>query len=168
MYDTNFAIAGSFTDPNIPSGFAPFGIANIGGKLFVTFAKQDAAKHDDVKGAGNGYVDVFNPDGSLSARLISRGPLNSPWGLAIAPSSFGTFAGDLLVGNFGDGRINVFSLSGTSLGTLSSSSDPIAIDGLWGLAVGNGGSAGLSTSVYFTAGPNNEENGLLGSLSAAP
>src|SRR5262249_26501902 len=117
-------LAGKFTDPNLPSGYAPFNIQLLGGKLYVSYALQDADKKDDVRGPGHGFVSVFDTQGILIARLASRGTLNSPWGLAIAPSSFGQFAGDLLVGNFGDGRINAFDpLTGVFFGQL------LALDG---------------------------------------
>ena len=119
MYNSSFGLVTSFTDPTLPAGYAPFNDKVIGGELYVTFALQDAAKHDDVKGAGHGFVDVFNLDGSFDKRLISQGALNSPWGLQIAPSSFGSFAGDLLVGNFGNGMINAYNATtGAFLGTL--------------------------------------------------
>src|SRR5262249_25152682 len=108
-FDKNFAhahLSASFREPNIPTGFAPFGIQGIGGRLYVTYAKQDEDRHDDVAGPGNGFVDVFDTNGQLVRRFASNGSLNSPWGLVIAPASFGTFANDLLVGNFGDGRVN--------------------------------------------------------------
>ncbi|HEU5116385.1 MAG TPA: TIGR03118 family protein, partial [Isosphaeraceae bacterium] len=113
-------LAGQFTDPNLPAGFAPFGIQNLGETLYVTYALQDAAGREDVAGAGNGFVDAFDLQGNLLGRVGTRGTLNSPWGLAIAPTSFGAVAGDLLVGNFGDGRINVFDPTAhTFLGQLS-------------------------------------------------
>jgi uncharacterized protein (TIGR03118 family) len=170
VFDTNFNLTSHFTDPGIPSGFAPFGIANFSGQLYVTFAKQDSAKHDDVAGAGNGYVDIFNPNGTLVQRLVSQGALNSPWGLAIAPSGFGTFGGALLVGNFGDGKINAYSATtGKSLGALDDSTGKaIAIPGLWGLIFGNGGSGGSTGTLYFTSGPNNEQDGLFGSIAPSP
>ena len=169
VFDSNFALSKSFGDSSIPSGFAPFGITNINGLLYVTFAKQDSAKHDDVAGAGNGYVDVFNLDGTLKQRLISNGVLNSPWGVAVAPASFGSISGDLLVGNFGDGKVNVFNLStGSLVGPLTNSSGtPIVIPGLWALTLGNGGQAGSTSNLYFTAGPGNESHGLFGFLAAA-
>src|SRR6476661_3087502 len=108
VFDSCFNLVNSFTDPTIPAGFAPFGIHNIGGKLFVTFAKQDAQKHDDDARPGNGFVDVFSPNGNLLQRFVSRGKLDSPWAVTLAPSTFGAFGGDILVGNFGDGRINAF------------------------------------------------------------
>jgi uncharacterized protein (TIGR03118 family) len=169
VFDKNFhpaQLSGSFTDPAIKAGFAPFNIQNLDGKLYVTYARQDAAAHDDVAGPANGYVDVYTTDGVLLRRLATRGRLNSPWGLAIAPSSFGQFAGDLLVGNFGDGRINVVDPNaGGFLGQLRDANNrAITIDGLWGLIVGNGGSGGDTDKVYFSAGPNDESDGLFGSL----
>jgi uncharacterized protein (TIGR03118 family) len=171
MLDTSYNVVGTFTDPSVPSGFAPFGIQNIGGKLFVTFALQDAAKHDDVAGKGNGFIDVFNTNGTLLERFASGGALNSPWGMAIAPSSWGRVAGDLLVGNFGDGAINVFDpTTGAWRGGLKSSDtgEPLRIDGLWGLRVGNGAAGGDPNAVEFSAGPDDESNGLFGTLTSAP
>src|SRR5207302_6789073 len=126
--------------------FAPFGIQNIGGQLYVTYAKQDADRHDDVAGKGNGFVDVFDTNGNLVRRLISGKPLNSPWGLAVAPSTWNRVAGDLLVGDFGDGAINVFDpTTGTWRGRLKTETGaPLTIDGLWGLRFGNDGPAGPS------------------------
>ena len=138
----------------------------------MTYAKQNAAKHDDVAGRGRGFVDEFDTDGHLIQRVAARGTLNSPWGLAVAPSGFGRFSGDLLVGNFGDGRINAFRPTehGES-GSTASSSDtkghPITIDGLWGLAFGNGGGGGAATTLFFTAGTNGEQDGLFGTLTAS-
>lgn len=135
VFDTNFAptsVSGGFTDPNLPAGFAPFGIQSIGSLLYVTYAKQDAGGEDDVAGPGNGFVDVFDANGVLQRRLISNGPLNSPWGVALAPAGFGSFANDLLVGNFGDGKINVFDPStGNFVAVLTDpNNDPIVIQGL--------------------------------------
>jgi uncharacterized protein (TIGR03118 family) len=166
------AVSGKFKDSHIPRGFAPFGIANINGDLFVTYAKQDSAKHDDAKGPGRGFVDEFDTSGHLIQRIAARGMLNSPWGLAVAPSSFGHFSGDLLVGNFGDGRINALKPTGhgqfRSDGQLRDpQGKPITIDGLWGLAVGNGGMAGPSSTLFFTAGINGEQDGLFGTLTAS-
>jgi uncharacterized protein (TIGR03118 family) len=162
--------AGAFTDPILPAGFAPFGIANIGGDLYVTYAKQNAERHDDVAGRGNGFVDVFDTSGTLLRRLISGAPLNSPWGLAVAPSTWGRLAGDLLVGNFGDGAINVFDPStGGWRGRLKTETGaPLTIPGLWGLRFGNGATAGSTNTLFFTAGPNDEADGLFGSLTQAP
>lgn len=159
-------VSGGFTDSNLPAGYAPFNIYNGNGKLYVSYAKQDAMKHDDVAGAGNGFVDVFDMNGNLQTRLISNGALNSPWGMAIAPATFGPFGGALLVGNFGDGKINAFDASaGTLLGTLQDhSGNAIAIDGLWALIFGNGKSGGDQNTLYFTSGPGQEQHGLFGSL----
>jgi len=157
--------AGAFTDPNLPAGFAPFGIQNIGGSIYVTYAMQDAFKHDDVKGPGNGFVDVYSTSGTLLRRFASRGTLNSPWGLAAAPASFGNFHGDILVGDFGDGRINAFAPDGTFRGQLKSETNaPIQIDGLWGLRFGNGGAGGDVNSLFFAAGINDEADGLFGKI----
>jgi uncharacterized protein (TIGR03118 family) len=168
VFDRNFkpaALAGSFTDPAIPAMFAPFGIQNIGGQLFVTYAMQNAAKHDDIKGPGNGFVDVFSSNGVLLRRFASQGALNSPWGVALAPSSFGNFHDDVLVGNFGDGRINAFAPDGGFRGQLKSETNaPIQIDGLWGLRFGNGAFGASTNTLYFAAGINDEQDGLFGSI----
>ncbi|HEY2253747.1 MAG TPA: TIGR03118 family protein, partial [Planctomycetaceae bacterium] len=130
---------GGFTDSNIPKGYAPFGIENIDGDLFVSYAKQDAAKHDDVAGPGNGFVDVFDTDGNLLRRFASRGPLNSPWGMTRASFDFGRFSGLILVGNFGNGKINVFSSQGQFIDELDRpNGKPLVIDGLWKLILGGG------------------------------
>jgi uncharacterized protein (TIGR03118 family) len=171
VFDTNFKQVtlptGAFTDANLPAGYAPFNVQVLNNKVYVTYAKQDAAKEDDVAGPGFGFVDVYNLDGSGEQRLVSRGALNAPWGLAIAPSSFGTLAGALLVGNFGDGRINVYNATtGAPMGQLKDpDGEPIQIDGLWALQVGNGTSrGGDADTVYFTAGLFDETHGLFGSL----
>ena len=159
--------AGAFTDPNLPAGFAPFGIQNIGGLIYVTYAMQDAFKHDDVKGPGNGFVDIYSTSGTLLRRLASGGTLNSPWGLAAAPASFGNFHGDILVGDFGDGRINAFAPDGTFRGQLKSETNaPIEISGLWGLRFGNGGNGGDVNSLFFAAGLNDEADGLFGKINS--
>ena len=146
MFDGQFhqkKWAGAFTDSTLPAGFAPFGIQNINGSIYVTYAKQDAHKHDDVRGPGNGFVDIFTTRGALVRRFASSGSLNSPWGLAAAPSTFGNFHNDILVGNFGDGRINAFTTTGTFRGQLKSETNaPIQNNGLWGLRFGNGGNSG--------------------------
>lgn len=164
MFDATFAFVRSFTDPNIPAGFAPFGITNIGGRLYVSYAKQLAPGNvDDEAGVGNGFVDIFNPDGTLSGRFVSNGNLNSPWGMAVAPAGFGRFAGAILVGNFGDGRIGAYDPnSGAFLGSLADiNALPLVIDGLWGLTFGpNAG----STTLYFASGPNDEAHGLVGTI----
>ena len=163
-FDHNYQPAGSFSDPNVPAGFAPFGIQNINGDLFVTYAKQNAEKHDDVAGKGNGFVDVFDTDGHLLRRLASGGHLNSPWGVARASFAFGRFSGDILVGNFGDGRINVFDSDGKSMGQLNDGNGkPLVIDGLWTLTLG-GGAKSSSDTLFFTAGPNGETDGAFGTI----
>ena len=166
MFDSNFKLVHSFTDHRLPQSYAPFGIQNIGGNLYVTFAKRDATKHDDVAGPGHGFVDVFDTKGNLISRLISRGSLNSPWGLALAPADFGQFSNDLLVGNFGDGHINVFDPNtGAALGSLQNSRGiPIQIDGLWSLQFGNGVAAGATNELFFTAGIDDEAHGLFGKI----
>jgi uncharacterized protein (TIGR03118 family) len=156
--DNTFALVKAFTDKSLPKRYAPFDVAVFNGKLYVAFALREKHGDDEVDGKGLGYVDVFTTKGKFLKTLIANGPLNAPWGLAIAPSNFGSFAGDLLVGNFGDGRINAFDLnSGTLLGTLHSSKHKeISIDGLWALDdTGNG-------SITFSAGPGGEAHGLLG------
>ncbi len=163
----------SVADPNVPAGYAPFGVQNLKGTIYVTFALQDPFKHDDVAGAGNGFVDIFDPLSGTFTRqtpLISGNPLNSPWGLALAPSNFGPFSNDLLVGNFGDGTINAFDpATGAPRGTLTSADgSPIAIDGLWGLMFGNGGTAGPTNRLFFTAGTNGEADGLFGAIDPVP
>jgi uncharacterized protein (TIGR03118 family) len=173
VFDSTFTkvtLTGSFTDPSLPSGFAPFGIQASGGKLYVTYAKQDAAKHDDVACPGCGFIDVFNTDGTFVQRLVSMGALNSPWGLALAPGNFGKFSNDLLVGNFGDGTINAFDpTTGVQIGTLDGSNGmPLVNLGLWGLAFGNGAHGTTTNTLYFTAGipgPDQiEDHGLFGSI----
>jgi uncharacterized protein (TIGR03118 family) len=159
---------GGFADPKIPVGFAPFGIQNIDGALFVTYAKQNSVKHDDVAGPGNGFVDVFDTDGNLLMRFASSGVLNSPWGVTRAPLGFGQFSGDILVGNFGNGWINVFDSDRRFLGTLrDAKGKPISIDGLWTLTLG-GGKNSSSDTLYFTAGPNGETDGLFGTITPVP
>ena len=160
VFNSKFQLVKSFTDPTVPIGYAPFNVQVLDGKLFVTFAKQDATRHDDVAGAGHGFVDEFNLNGRKIQRVASHGPLNSPWGLAIAPSSFGEFSNDLLVGNFGDGTINVFSRTDQFLGKLDRpNGKPFHETDLWGL-MANG------NNILFTAGLANKSHGLFGSLSA--
>jgi uncharacterized protein (TIGR03118 family) len=168
--------AGAFVDSTIPAGFAPFNVMVLGGKVYVSYAKQNAAKHDDVAGAGNGYVTVFDASGNLISHLIAKGPLNSPWGMQIAPASFGDFGGKLLVSNFGDGTINAFDPStGALSGTLKDSTNhTLQITGLWDIQFGNGGRGGDTATLYFTAGIAGpygepaESHGLFGSIQAAP
>ena len=170
VFDAAFhkvTVAGGFTDATLPAGYAPFGIQAIGGMLYVTYAKQDAAAHDNVDGAGLGLIDVFDATGHFVKRLVDvGGPLNSPWGMALAPANFGTFSNALLVGNFGDGKINAFNAStGASLGSLSNAaSSPIAINGLWGIAFGNGINNQPTNTLFFAAGPGDEAHGVYGRI----
>jgi uncharacterized protein (TIGR03118 family) len=172
VYDSTFTPVempgGLFVDPGLPAGYGPFGIAEIRGQLYVSFAKQDATLHDDVAGPGHGFVDVFTNTGAFVRRLVTRGALDSPWGLALAPASFGRFGGDLLVGNFGNGLINVYNpADGAHLGRLRQpSGQPIDIDGLWGLRFGNGNAA-KTGELLFSAGPDGESHGLLGKIVVA-
>jgi len=157
--------ANAFTDTTLPAHFAPFGIQNIGGWIYVTYALQNSEKHDDVKGPGNGFVDIYTTRGALVRRFASGGSLNSPWGLVLAPSSFGNFHNDILVGNFGDGRINAFTPDGRFRGQLKSETNaPIQVDGLWGLRFGNGGNNGPLDSLFFAAGIMDEQHGLYGKI----
>jgi uncharacterized protein (TIGR03118 family) len=166
VFDTHLNLVNSFTDPTIPAGFAPFGIHNIGGKLFVTFAKQGPGKDDDAARPGNGFVDVFAPNGDLLQRLVSGGRLDSPWAVTLAPPSFGAFGGDILVGNFGNGRINVYDpTSGAFQGELSRpGGGPVVIDGLWGLRFAPATPGAGPNTLFFTAGLNHEADGLFGTL----
>jgi len=162
---------GAFVDHGIPHGFAPFGIQKIGDQIFVTYAKQDAEGEDDVAGQGLGFVDVFDTSGALLGRVAIRGQLNAPWGLALAPASFGRFGGDLLVGNFGDGKVNAYARGPngtfTYRGALrGADGEALSIDGLWALGFGNDAAAGPSTTLFFTAGPDDEEHGLFGKIEA--
>jgi uncharacterized protein (TIGR03118 family) len=177
VYDASFSrinAPAAFKDAKIPKGFAPFGIQALEGNIFVTYAKQDAARHDDVAVPGKAYVDEFTPDGRLVARVVNSGrrnaPLNAPWGLALAPANFSVFSNDLLVGNFGNGRISAYTKRGSRWvykGQLRSANGvPIAIGGLWAIAFGNGSAAGPTNSLYFLAGPSDERHGLFGSITA--
>jgi len=177
VFDSGFhstTVSGGFVDNSLPPGYAPFNVQNIGNKLYVTYALQDAAKEDDVPGPGNGFIDVFDLNGTLLQRLTSQGALNSPWGLALAPSGFGALSGDLLVGNFGDGMINAYDPnSGSFIAALDNTNGtPVVIDGLWGLSFGNGAQGQGIDTLYFTAGiPGSgqiEDHGLFGAISAAP
>jgi len=173
MFDSSFNLVGSFTDPKLANTcplpnqcYAPFGIQTINGNLYVTFALQNAEKHDDVAGPAHGFVDVFDTSGNLIQRLVSHGRLNSPWGLALAPVDFGLFSNALLVGNFGNGRINAYDLNtGEFLGQLRDQANaPITIDDLWALGFGNDANAGLHNELFFTAGINDEVDGLFGKI----
>jgi len=161
-------LTGNFTDPGLPSGYAPFDIKLLNGTLYVTYALQNALKKDDVAGAGNGYVSKFDLQGNFLGRVASQGSLNSPWGLALAPTSFGDFSGDLLVGNFGDGTISAFDLSTNAFDgqLMGAGGMPLTIDGLWTLTIGNDGNGGSSQKLYFAAGPNDESDGLFGVIEA--
>jgi uncharacterized protein (TIGR03118 family) len=177
VFDKSFglmSLSGAFQDPKVPKGFAPFGIQALGGNIFVTYAKQDAAAKDDVAAPGQGYVDEFTPDGQLVGQVVNsqkkNAPLNAAWGLALAPTGFGNFAGDLLVGNFGNGRVSAYAQSGSKWvykGQLRvGDGTPITIPGLWAIAFGNGSASGPTTSLYFLSGPGDEKHGLFGSITA--
>jgi uncharacterized protein (TIGR03118 family) len=171
VFNSSFGLVqnSGFDDPAIPSGYGPFGIQTIGDdRIFVTYAKQDADAEDDVAGQGLGFVDVYDTSGNLLGRVAQHGQLNSPWGLTIAPDSFGRFAGDLLVGNFGDGQINAYNEHNgnfTHAGELrDASGKSLTIDGLWALQVGQGGNNGPAGTLFFTAGPDGESHGLFGQI----
>ena len=175
VFDANFSLVtsdGAFVDSDLPSGYAPFGIQTIGSRIFVTYAKQDADAADEIHGQGKGFVDVYDTSGSLLARVAQHGQLDAPWGLALAPANFGRFSGDLLVGNFGDGRINAYEEGANGKfehrGELrDGASQPISIDGLWALQFGHGAANnGPTNTLFFTAGPNDESDGLFGSITA--
>jgi uncharacterized protein (TIGR03118 family) len=175
VFDAGFnLVPGGFTDPKVPAGYAPFGIQALAGNIFVTYAEQDAAKKDDVAAPGQGYLDEFTPAGALIAQVVNSGkknaPLNASWGLAMAPADFSVFGGDLLVGNFGNGRISAYTQRGAKWvykGQLRrADGSPIAIDGLWAIAFGNGAAAGPASTLYFLSGPSAEAHGLFGSITA--
>lgn len=174
VFDSTFApvlpsTANAFADHNIPSGFAPFGIQAIGGDIYVTYAQQDADKHDEIDGHGLGYVDVYDPNGTLLRRLAARGNLNAPWGVALAPAGFGRFSNTILIGNFGDGTINAYDpVFHFQVGTLKGQDHhPLKIDGLWGLAFGNGMQNQSVNTLFFAAGTDKEAHGLYGRIDAA-
>jgi uncharacterized protein (TIGR03118 family) len=173
VFDAGFQpVSDAFTDADLPPGYAPFGIRLLGSTIYVTYALQNADKHDDVAGEGHGFVNAFDTGGHLLRRVASRGRLDSPWGLALAPADFGDVSGDLLVGNFGDGHINAFDPhrsrgqgEAQQRGQLHAvDGRPIAIDGLWAIAFGNGAAAGPTNALFFTAGPIHEAHGLFGKL----
>jgi uncharacterized protein (TIGR03118 family) len=171
VFDGSFTLVSTpamFHDPTLPADYAPFNVAEFNGQVFVTYAQQDAARHDDVAGKAHGFVDVYSTSGSWVRRLATHGVLDSPWGMTIAPASFGQFGGALLIGNFGDGRIHAFDpMTGEVLGTLrGTSGKPLVIDGLWALFVGDP-VAGGTGAVWFSAGPDKEQHGLLGLLKPA-
>jgi len=172
VFDGSFkpvTLTGTFSDPSIQAGFAPFGLQAINGNLYVSYAMQDADKHDDVKGDGFGFVNVFGPNGELIKRVASGGKLNAPWGMTLAPAGFGKFGSRLLVGNFGDGRINAYDLaSGEFAGQLiGANGSPIQIDGLWGLGFGSGFANQPVNTLFFAAGPYDEQHGLYGRIDMA-
>jgi uncharacterized protein (TIGR03118 family) len=157
---------GAFTDPGLPAGYAPFGIQSIGDNLYVSYALQNAEKHDDVAGPGHGFIDVYTTSGVMVGRLVSQGDLNSPWGMAVAPRVWGAFGGALLVGNFGDGMIHAYDpMTGTEMGALMGRDGitPVQINGLWGLRFGNG-VFGRPRDLVFSAGIGDEGHGLLGEI----
>ena len=171
VFDGHFAAVtklGAFEDSAIPWNFAPFGIQNVNGDIVVTYAQQDSDAHDNVDGPGLGMVDVFDADGTLIRHFARRGALNAPWGVALAPSSFGRFGGALLVGNFGDGAVNAFDpITGRFLGSLrDSDGHKLHLDGLWGISFGNGVLGQASNALYYAAGPNGERNGVYGVIRA--
>ena len=174
MFDGSFNLvtpAGAFVDPNLPDGYAPFGIQNIGGTVYVTYAKQDADAMDEVAGKSLGFVDRYDTNGTFLGRVATREFLNAPWGLALAPEPFGRFGGDLLIGNFGNGRINAYTPRANGNyshdGKLRSRHhEVLSIDGLWALAFGNGDAAGPTDTLFFTAGPDDESHGLFGRIRA--
>jgi uncharacterized protein (TIGR03118 family) len=173
VFDKTFSrvqLRGTFTDPDIPRDYAPFGITNIQGNLYVTYARQDANRADDVPGAGFGFVDVFDTNGSLIHRVATRGALNAPWGIALAPADFGRFSNRLLIGNFGDGTINAYDpATGKFLGQLRSvDGQVLKIANVWGLSFGNGLLSQPTSSLFFTSGPGQEQHGLYGRIDAAP
>jgi uncharacterized protein (TIGR03118 family) len=166
----NATPAGAFLDPTLPDGYAPFGIQTIGSRVFVSYAKQDADAEDELAGESLGFVDAYGLDGALLARVAQHGQLNAPWGLALAPTTFGRYAGDLLIGNFGNGEINAFEETQAVFehrGTLrDTDGKKLAIDGLWALEFGNTGSNGSPETLFFTAGPDEESHGLFGTVTA--
>jgi uncharacterized protein (TIGR03118 family) len=160
-------LAGSFTDPNLPAGYAPFNIVRSGTRLFVAYGKQNASKSNALFCAGCGFVDIFDLNGNFKKRFASQGTLNAPWGIAIAPTAFGTFSSDILVGNLGDGRINAFSPAGAFLGQLlNAAAKPITLPGLWAIKFGNGGMGGLKTELFFVSGPSGYAHGRFGKITA--
>lgn len=168
VFDGGFNLVATFRDTTLPNRYSPYNVAVLNGNIFVTYAVVDAARHDSVSGKGKGAIEEVAFSGQVLARY-EHGALNAPWGLAIAPTSFVGHAGDILVGNFGSGEIAVFTPALAPRGLLKdSSAKPLAIQGLWGLIPGNGGSGGATNTIYFTAGPNNEADGLFGSLTYSP
>jgi uncharacterized protein (TIGR03118 family) len=172
VFDGSFAqvFSGGFLDPTVPAGYAPFNVQNVGGNIVVTYALKDPVTGEDIPGAGHGFVDVYSPEGLLLRRVASDAVLNSPWGVVLAPASFGPFGGALLVGNFGDGTIHAYDFfTGALLGQITDANGaPIVNDGLWALAFRTGGPGVDPNALYFTAGIQDEEHGLFASLTPVP
>ena len=170
VYNSSFTkthVTAKFPDPGLPKGYSPFNVTNINNELYVAYAKHAAGATDETAGAALGVVDVFGTDGKLIRRFAAGGKLNAPWGVALAPSNFGAFSNDILVGNFGDGKITAFNQAGVRKGQLSDANDdPIVLEGLWGLAFGNNKAGNLTNGLYFGAGTNEEANGLYGRVIA--
>jgi uncharacterized protein (TIGR03118 family) len=176
VFDTDFAkpaaMQGKFIDPTMPTGFVPFGILSLNSQLYITYAMQDGAKHDEITGAGLGYVDIFNFSGTFISRFASAGALNAPWGIALAPAGFGSVEGDLLIGNFGDGTINIFAPNGTSLATSMgpltvNNGQQVVIPGLWSLVFGDGDSDKPPTTLFYTAGFADQTDGVFGTIATS-
>lgn len=171
VFDSGYnpaSLTGSFIDPNSIAGFAPFGITLFGSNLWVSYAMQDAAKHDPVHQAGAGYIDIFTTDGVFVQRFATGGNLNAPWGMVLTPANFGPLSNDYWIGNFGDGLINAFDGSGNAVGQpVDQNGKPLNVDGLWALVFGNGSNGANINSLYFTAGPNSESEGIFGEFNIA-
>lgn len=168
VFDGSFTLTASFRDSMMPAHYAPYNVAVLGGAIYVTYAKQDKSKHDSVSGKGLGAVETIDITGAVQERFAG-GKLDAPWGLALAPAGWGKLSNQLLVGNFGNGRIIAFNAKLKQGGALKTAAGkPLSIDGLWGLIPGNGGSGGATDTIYFAAGPNHEQDGLFGSLTYAP
>jgi hypothetical protein len=170
-YDRNFlraTLTGSFTDPTLPAGFAPFGIHVVNNQLVVTYAQQDQAKHDPIHAAGAGYVSLFTQDGVFVRRIASQGNLNAPWGVVLAPAGFGALGGDLLIGNFGDGVINAYNFSsGAFVDQLKDANGAVVTNAsLWDLVFDSTGQTGDPNTMYITAGLANEQHGLFAAITA--
>jgi uncharacterized protein (TIGR03118 family) len=161
-------LSGDFTDPGLPARYSPFNVMAINGSIFVAYAKQDASGDEELHGEGLGIVDQYDLNGHFVARVATFGELNAPWGMAWAPADFGKFSGDLLVGNFGDGRIHAFRATPDgweAVGVVKGTNHrPITIDGLWGIGFGNGAASGKTNTLYFAAGPDDETHGEFGSI----
>jgi uncharacterized protein (TIGR03118 family) len=169
VFDGSFQVVnlpGAFTDPRLPPGFSPFGIQNVGGDIVVTFAEREATGDDEMAGQGLGIVDLFDANGAFVQRIATRGQLNAPWGIALAPASFGRYGGALLIGNFGDGAINAYDVrTGNYMGELRGPDGrPLHVEGLWGLAFGNGVLGQKTNTLYFAAGPHDEAGGAYGMI----